>query len=104
MTKVSKQLIMKKIKNKEKTNLVDETGDLQHGFIQGRSTTTTGLTIQTILAHNLDQNEFTLMLCIDLSAAFNLVNIKLLIKRLKIVGLPSNILELINGLAKDCFM
>ena len=36
------------------------------------------------------------MASIDLSAAFDLVNIKLLIKRLKIIGLPSDIVRLIE--------
>ena len=36
------------------------------------------------------------MSSIDLSAAFDVVNIKLLIKRLKIIGLPNNIINLIS--------
>jgi hypothetical protein len=37
-----------------------------------------------------------MMSSLDLSAAFDAVNIKLLAKRLKIVGLPSDIIDLIQ--------
>ena len=36
------------------------------------------------------------MASIDLSAAFDVVNIKLLLKRLKILGLPSDVVDLIK--------
>ena len=48
-----------------------------------RSTLTAGLSIQTALAKALDQGEFVLMASLDLSSAFDVVNIDLLIKRLK---------------------
>ena len=76
--------------------MVDLTGNSQHGFKQKRSTATAGLTIQSLLSHALDRNEFALMSSIDLSAAFDVVNVKLLIKRLKIIGLPSDVIELIK--------
>ena len=96
ITKVFEQLIINRIKEIEKINLVDLTGNSQHGFKQKRSTATAGLTIQSLLSHALDRNEFALMSSIDLSAAFDVVNVKLLIKRLKIIGLPSDVIELIK--------
>ena len=36
------------------------------------------------------------MSSIDLSAAFDVVNVKLLLKRLKIIGLPNDIIDLIE--------
>ena len=68
----------------------------QHGFKQKRSTATAGLTLQSILSRALDQNNYALMFSIDLSAAFDVVNTKLLIKRLKIIGLPEDIINLIT--------
>ena len=96
MTKVFEQLIINRIKEIEKLNKIDITGSSQHGFKQGRSTATAGLTIQSILSHALDQNKYALMSSIDLSAAFDVVNVKLLIKRLKIIGLPNDVIELIE--------
>ena len=96
MTKVFEQLIINRIKEIEKLNKIDITGSSQHGFKQGRSTATAGLTIQSILSHALDQNKYSLMSSIDLSAAFDVVNVKLLIKRLKIIGLPNDVIELIE--------
>ena len=96
MTKVFEQLIINRIREIEKINLVDLTGNSQHGFKKGRSTATAGLTIQSLLSHALDQNKYALMSSIDLSAAFDVVNINLLLKRLKIIGLPNDIIELIR--------
>ena len=95
MTKVFEQLIINRISEIEKTNSVDITGKSQHGFKRGRSTATAGLTIQSLLSHALDQNKYALMSSIDLSAAFDVVNIKLLLKRLKIMALPNDLIELI---------
>ena len=46
------------------------------------------------------------ILSLDLSAALNIVNIKFLVKRLNIIGLPQDILDLIRGWLNDrlCFV
>ncbi len=49
-----------------------------------------------ILSRALDRNEYAMMSSLDLSAAFDVVNVKLHTKRLKIVGLPSDIIDLIQ--------
>ena len=97
ITKVFEQLIINRIREIEKCNSTDITGKSQHGFKKDRSTATAGLTIQSILSHALDRNEFALMSSIDLSAAFDVVNIKLLIKRLEIIGLPTDVILLIKA-------
>ena len=61
-------------------NKYDLTGKAQQGFKKNRSTTTAGLTIQSILMQALDRNKYALIASADLSAAFNVVNIKLLLK------------------------
>ena len=96
MTKVFEQLIIDRIKEIEKINAIDITGKSQHGFKKGRSTATAGLTIQSLLSRALDQNKYSLMSSIDLSAAFDVVNVKLLLKRLQIIGLPSDVIRLIK--------
>jgi len=48
-------------------------GDHQHGFRKGHSTETALLTIQSILAENLDAGKQGIMYSIDLSAAFDLL-------------------------------
>ena len=80
MTKVYEQLIINRLKEIETFNKYDLTGKAQHGFKKNRSTTTAGLTIQSILTRALDRNNYALMASIDLSAAFDVVNINLLIK------------------------
>ena len=62
MTKVFEQLIINRIREIERLNSVDLTGNAQHGFKQKRSTATSSLTIQSLLSHALDRNEFALML------------------------------------------
>ena len=55
-----------------------------------------GLTLQAILGRALQENKYAIMSSIDLSSAFNVVNIELLVKRLKILGLPDDIAKLIE--------
>ena len=96
MTKVYEQLIINRLREIEKNENCDLTGSSQHGFKQKRSTSTAGMTIQSILARALDQDNYALMASIDLSAAFDVVNIELLIKRLKLIGIPKDVVELIK--------
>ena len=66
----------------------------EHGFKKNKSTTTLGLKLQSLLARALDENNYALLASLDLSATFDAVNTKLLLKRLKIIGLPKDILDL----------
>ena len=52
--------------------------------------------IQSALARALDQNIFAIMPSLDLSSAFDVININLLLKRLRIVGLPKDVIDLIE--------
>ena len=63
----------------------------QHGFKQRRSTTSLSLTIQTLIAQALEEDCHVLMASIDLTAAFDMVNIDLLLKRMKIIDLPPDL-------------
>ena len=42
------------------------------------------------------EDQFCLMANIDLSAAFDIVNVKLLLRRMRIVGLPEDVVELVD--------
>ena len=96
MAKVYEQLIIDRLREIETKNLCDQSGKSQHEFKKGKSTATAGLTLQSILTWALDEDKYAIMSSIDLSAAFDVVNIKLLIKRLKIIGLQTDIIELIK--------
>ena len=74
----------------------DLTGVNQHGFKRGRSTLTSGLVIQTVLAKALDHGNFVLLASLDLSSAFDVVNIDLLIKRLMKIGISKDVVDLIK--------
>ena len=53
------------------------------------------------LGKDPDENNYVLMASVDLSSAFDVVNIKLLLKRLKIMGLPNELIKLIKEWLKD---
>jgi hypothetical protein len=69
--------------------------------LKGKSTTTASLSIQTALAKALEQGHLALMASLDLSSAFDVVNIKLLLKRMEIMGIPSDVTELVEIWLKD---
>ncbi len=68
----------------------------QHGFKKKRSTVTAGLTLQSLIAREMDMDCYVVMSSLDLSAAFDLVNLDLLMKRLKIMGMPDDLLQLLE--------
>ena len=49
----------------------------------------------------LDDEDYVMVASLDLSSAFDLVNINLLLKRLRIVGLPNDIVDLISVWLKE---
>ena len=101
VTKIFERLILQRIQEIEDEQNVDITGTNQHGFKRGRSTTTAGLAIQSALARALDEGQYALMANLDLSSAFDVVNINLLLKRMRIVGLPNDIIKLVEIWLKD---
>ena len=96
ITKVFEKLILLRLEEIEKENNIDLTGYEQHGFKKKRSTVTAGLTLQTIIAREMDMDSYVAMSSLDLSAAFDLVNLDLLMKRLKIMGIPGDLLQLLE--------
>ena len=55
-----------------------------------------GLKIQSIITRAVDKDMSVLMASLDLSAAFDLFNLDLLLKRLKKMGLPEDVLDLLD--------
>ena len=53
-----------------------------------------GIHIQSLIAKALDEDNHTIVASIDLSLVFDVVNIELLLKRLRVVGLPEKLVAL----------
>ena len=100
-SKIFERLILKRMQSIETLYQIDLTGKQQHGFKRGKSTASLALQIQSLIARALDEDNYVVMASIDLSAAFDVVNIDLLMKRLRIIGLPEDVLSLIEIWLKD---
>ena len=72
--------------------------------------------LKSMIARALDEDEHLLMVSIDLSSTFDVVNIGLLLQRLRVAGLPLDLVDLIevwlrnrlfyveaNGQTSNCF-
>jgi len=77
------------------------TGNNQHGFKKERSTITASLDIQSRVAALMDQDQYVVMASLDLSAAFDVVNVDLLLVRLRKMGLPTDVITLLGSWLKD---
>ena len=95
------KLILLKLQKLEIKHKIDLTGKPQHGFKQKRSTATASLTLQSLIARALDGDNYALMASLDLSSAFDVVNVELLLKRLSIIGIPNDIVILISEWLKN---
>jgi hypothetical protein len=85
----------------QEENKVDITRQCQQRFKKGNSTMTLSADLQTVIARALDDDEFSLVASLDLLAAFDVVNIKLLIKRMKTIGLTDDLIELVKVLLEN---
>ena len=77
------------------------TGESQHGFKSNHSTITACLELQSKISDKLDNNEYVAVTSFDMSAAFDVVNRELLIKRMKLAGIPLDIVEILQAWFKD---
>ena len=101
ITKVFERLILWRIQYIEKEENCDITGAAQHGFKKNRSTETACLDIQSRIAQECDKGNYVTMSSLDLSSAFDVVDQKLLIKRMEILGFPNEILLVVANWLKD---
>ena len=81
VSKIFEKLILKRINDLEAINGIRVGGKQQHGFMRNKSTATAGLLLQSLIARALDNDEYVALAGIDLSAAFDIVDVTLLIKR-----------------------
>ena len=95
VSKIFEKLILRRINDIEILNGIPFGGKQQHGFIKNKSTVTAGLVLQSLIARALDEDCYVALAGIDLSAAFDVVDVELLIKRLTLLGLPKDVIKLI---------
>jgi len=79
LSKVIERAIINKLKMKPDDELF---GTHQHAFRKGSSTTTAGLVFQDFIANELDQNKIVFVYSADLTAAFDVLRLNLLVKNL----------------------
>jgi len=96
MAKVFEKCILSRL-----LSLSNESHDIthpnQHGFKAKHSTETLLLDLQSRISEALDRNEYLGLVSIDLSAAFDVVNKNLLIKRMNRAGIPNDVVSLIDN-------
>ena len=95
-SKIYEKLILQRIRNLELENNIDLTGKSQHGFKPKHSTLTAGMQLQTLISKAVDEDMYALMASLDLSAAFDVVNIELLLERMVVIGLPIDVISLVK--------
>ena len=76
------------------TNSDDLSGANQRSFKKGHSKSTLTAKIQSLITHALDDDEFVLLASLDFSSEFHLVNNELLLKRMKVIALPKDVIDL----------
>ena len=67
--------MLHELKQLQDENKINITGIEQHGFKKGKSTLALGLEIQLLISRALDDSNFVLAASLDLSAAFDVVNV-----------------------------
>lgn len=100
-SKVFERLVLQRVLEINEQAESDLTGENQHGFKKNRSTITASQALQSKIASLMDQDQFVAMASLDLSAAFDVVNIDLLLTRLKIMGIPEDLIKLLNSWLHD---
>jgi hypothetical protein len=101
LSKVYERLILARVEEISEIEGVDITGESQYGFKKNCGTETACLEIQSKVAAICDEGKCAAMSSLDLSAAFDVVNRPLLIRRLRVIGLPESIVTLIQDWLTD---
>jgi hypothetical protein len=66
------------------------------GFRKGRSTVSAARVLQHEIAKAMDNNNYVAVASLDLSSAFDIVNINLMLTLLITMGLPQDVVELLH--------
>ena len=96
-SKIFEKLILKRILEIQDNAGLDFTNKNQHGFKRKNSTSTLMAVLQSQIARALEDEDYVIVASLDLSSAFDLVDIDLLMKRLDLIGLPADVLRLIRA-------
>ena len=96
LAKIYEKMILIRIEEIGKQNNIDITGTKQYGFKKKLSTVTACLDLHKEIVTHLDDHDYVSVISIDMSAAFDVVNRPLLIKRLTTMGFPNDLLVLIH--------
>jgi len=70
-------------------------------FATMATTVTAIMELQDIIASHMDLDEYVAVASLDLSAAFDVVNVELLLERLTIMGLPLDLVQILEHWLKD---
>jgi endonuclease/exonuclease/phosphatase family metal-dependent hydrolase len=100
-SKIFEKAILSRIMEIEKENNVDLTGARQHGYKKKKSTVTAALHLQAQIAKACDKKKYVAVASLDLSSAFDVINVDLLLVRLSIMGLPEDLILLLNSWLKN---
>jgi exonuclease III len=105
-SKVFERLILMRILEIEEQAGTSLTGNNQHGFKKERSTITASVEIQSRVAALMDQDQYVAVASLDLSAAFDVVNVDLLLVRLRKMGLPTDVINLLDSWlrSRQCYV
>ncbi len=68
----------------------------QHGFRKGRNTISAAHVLQHEISKAMDDNNYVAVASLDLSSAFDVVIIELLLTRLSKMGLPQDVMGLLQ--------
>lgn len=100
-SKIFERLILTRLLEVEKERGVDMSGRTQHGFKKSKSTVTASLELQNQIAKALDDDCYVAVASLDLSAAFDVLNVNLLLTRMEKLGIPFDLLHLIKAWLTD---
>ena len=64
----------------------------QHGLQKNKSTVTAGLLLQSLIAETLDDDKYVALASLHLSAAFDIINVDLLLKSLWLPQIRHNMI------------
>ena len=93
-SKIFERLILARIVEIGEIGKVDLFGKTQHGFRKQRSTTTAALELQAKIAELMDKGHYVAVASLDLSAAFDVINIELLLTRMGKMGMAHDVVDL----------
>ncbi len=94
-SKIFERMMLKRLTDIESTKNVDITGERQHGTVIAPKE------IQSQIARRIDEGQYVAMGSLDLTAAFDVVDVDLLMKQLLTLGLPSDWLDLLEAWLRD---